>query len=72
MSKVGLWRVGGERPVRLQHGRVDLEEQLERWIEQDPELLQAGLTIVGRQVNLEGGRLDLFVQRQLFFPSNDN
>ncbi len=59
MSKVGLWRVGGEQPVRLQHGRVDLEEQLERWIEQDPELLQAGLTIVGRQVNLEGGRLDL-------------
>ena len=35
------------------------ERHLEEWIEKDPALLQGGLAIVGRQIVLEGGRLDL-------------
>jgi len=44
---------------RIPERVVDLEKQLEDWIEDDPSLLQAGLVIVGRQLQLEGGRLDL-------------
>jgi len=36
-----------------------LEEYLEEWIERDPGLLQVGLTIVARQIGVEGGALDL-------------
>ena len=36
-----------------------MEQNLEDWIEREPGLLQTGLTIVGRQVGLESGRLDL-------------
>jgi Holliday junction resolvase-like predicted endonuclease len=39
--------------------RIDIEEQLEGWIESDPGLLEAGLIIVGRQVRTEAGPLDL-------------
>lgn len=59
MSRTGLWHINDERPSRLAFASVELEENLERWIEADPELLQGGLSIVGRQVGLEGGRADL-------------
>ena len=39
-----------------------MEQNLEDWIEREPGLLQTGLTIVGRQVGLEGGRLDLLAR----------
>lgn len=38
---------------------MDLERNLEDWIEKDPSLLQEGLTIVGRQMQVEGGPMDL-------------
>jgi Holliday junction resolvase-like predicted endonuclease len=59
MQQVLLWQVIGHQPKRLERGRIDLEKHLEDWIEEDPSLLQDGLTIVGRQVTLVGGTLDL-------------
>jgi len=59
MQKVGIWHLSGDRPKKLQESKIDFEQYLEEWIETDPELLQVGLTIVGKQINVEGGRLDL-------------
>jgi hypothetical protein len=59
MRQMLLWQVTDETPKRLNRGGIDLEKHLEDWIERDPGLLQSGLTIVGRQVSLEGGGLDL-------------
>src|SRR5690606_27782475 len=57
--EIGIWKVTSNRPQRYQRGRILLESQLEDWIEQDPSLLSPGLHIVGRQVKVEAGRLDL-------------
>jgi len=59
MRQIVLWQVAGDGPKKLNRGRIDLEEYLEEWIERDPGLLQVGLTIVGRQIGVEGGTLDL-------------
>jgi hypothetical protein len=59
MSKIGLWQISEAAPARLQESEIPLERQLEEWIEQDPGLLQSGLTIVGRQIWTDGGPLDL-------------
>lgn len=59
MRTVGIWDVTSGKPERLQHGVVVLESELEAWIEQDPALLQSGLTIIGRQVHVESGYIDL-------------
>lgn len=59
MKKISSWAIQNKKPVKLQNGRIDLEKHLEDWIEQDPSLIRGGLTIVARQLILEGGRLDL-------------
>jgi hypothetical protein len=59
VNKVGLWQVLEDRLMRIQESILELEKSLEDWIAEDPSLLQAGLVIVGRQIDLEGGRLDL-------------
>lgn len=59
MRRIGLWHVTDNGPLKLKNSRVDLEKYLEEWIEGDPDLLQTGLKIVGRQVVIEAGRLDL-------------
>lgn len=59
MPEVGIWNVTGNVPVRYQRGKVELEQQLEAWIEADPSLIEPGLHIVGRQVPFESGSLDL-------------
>jgi Holliday junction resolvase-like predicted endonuclease len=59
MKKVGLWQVDNNSLRRLDDSSVGLEAHLENWIENDPSLVQAGLEIVGRQINIEGGKLDL-------------
>jgi Endonuclease NucS C-terminal domain len=59
MPRFGLWRVQGDDLHRVEVAAVDKEAMLEGWIERDPSLLQAGLAIVGRQVSVEGNRLDL-------------
>jgi len=59
MIHLGLWHIREQVPSRLSHTDVKLEKHLESWIENDPELLQGGLTIVGRQIHLAGGTADL-------------
>jgi len=54
-----LWQIAEDGPRKLNRGGIDLERYLEEWIERDPSLLQGGLTIVGRQIGVEGGSLDL-------------
>jgi hypothetical protein len=56
---VGIWKISNNQPVRLSPSIINLEERLEDWIEQDPALVQEGLTIVGRQIIMPPGRLDL-------------
>lgn len=53
------WRVEDGRPVRAGSLAIGLEKHLEEWIEADPSLVADGLQMVGRQVTLSGGRLDL-------------
>lgn len=59
MTHVGIWRVSDGKPVRLAVSTVPLERDLEDWIEQDPSLLEAGLTVVARQLRTIAGPLDL-------------
>jgi Holliday junction resolvase-like predicted endonuclease len=59
LSNVGIWTVTSGDPHRLQAGALELEKQLEDWIEKDPSLIDPGLTIVGRQLHLEAGPIDL-------------
>jgi len=56
---VGVWSVEDDVPRRVSRGGVGLERRLEDWIARDASLLADGLTIVGRQVHLDGGYLDL-------------
>ncbi len=59
MADLGVWTVDGGAPRRVGRSGVDLEQHLEDWIARDASLLADGLTVVGRQVRLEGGPLDL-------------
>lgn len=68
MADLGVWTVEEGKPQSMARSvQVALEEHLEDWIVADPTLLPGDLTIVGRQVNLEAGQLDLLAldwQRQ--------
>jgi RecB family endonuclease NucS len=59
MRTIGLWQISDSGPSCLQNADVALERDLEVWIERDPALLERGLVIVGRQIRLESGPLDL-------------
>jgi hypothetical protein len=59
MSEVGIWNVTGDVPHRYKRGEINLEKQLETWIAEDPTLIESGLQIVGRQLQLEAGVMDL-------------
>ena len=59
MADLGMWRVDGDAPRRVGRSGVGLERRLEDWIASDSSLLADGLTVVGRQVRLDGGPLDL-------------
>ena len=59
MPTLGLWHIGESGPTRVQNAEVAVERDLEAWIERDPGLLERGLVIVGRQIRLESGPLDL-------------
>lgn len=59
MARVAVWEVTEQGPGKLTGSSVDLEAELEDWIESDPGLLQQGLEIMGRQMSVEGGKLDL-------------
>lgn len=59
MDTIGLWHITDTGPARLQSTELGAERDLEDWIERDPALLERGLVIIGRQIRLEGGPLDL-------------
>ena len=59
MQGVGVWQVVDPGPQKLEASSIDLEKNLETWIERDPGLLRQGLQIIGRQVSTEAGPLDL-------------
>ncbi len=59
MSGIALWHIAPNGPAKLAASQINLEKDLEGWIERDPALLQEGLTIIGRQISIEGGSLDL-------------
>ena len=59
MADVGVWSIDGDVPRRVSRAGVGPERELEDWIARDASLLADGLTIVGRQVHLDGGPLDL-------------
>lgn len=59
MAQIGLWQVSQAGPIKINQSSLGLERNLEDWIESNPDLLQKGLTIIGRQIYVEGGPLDL-------------
>ena len=68
MTRLGVWSIEGpdteEGPQRPEPRKVDrshigLEKHLEDWIVNDVTLVAEGLTLVGRQVSIDDGRLDL-------------
>ena len=66
-ANLGVWSLDepptGEgtpgQPRSVARSSVGLEVHLEDWIEADATLISAGLTIVGRQIPIDDGRLDL-------------
>ncbi|GAB4079964.1 DUF91 domain-containing protein [Modestobacter muralis] len=54
--EVGLWRVDGDKPVKLTASGVPLEAQLEAMIEADPGILGTALLLIGRQVPTDFGK----------------
>lgn len=54
--EVGLWRVDGDKPVKVQASGVPLESQLEAMIEADPTILGTPLMLIGRQVSTDYGK----------------
>ncbi len=68
MAKLAVWRVDGRHaesasrqpePKRVGRSHIALEKHLEDWIVNDVTLIAEGLTLVGRQLSLDDGRLDL-------------
>ena len=68
MAKLAAWTIGrrqgedaseGPEPKRVERSRIGLERNLEEWIASDVTLVAEGLTLVGRQVSIDDGRLDL-------------
>ena len=67
MANLAVWKLGGSQgaegvglqPQPVGRSDVGLEAHLEDWIEADPTLIGGGLDIVGRQVTIHDGRLDL-------------
>jgi len=68
MAKLAAWSIdarhgeGGSQqsePRRVGRSRIGLERYLEDWIVNDVTLIGEGITLVGRQVSIDDGRLDL-------------
>ena len=68
MAKLAAWTMDRQRgedapqqsaPKRVERSHIALERQLEDWIVNDVTLIGEGLTLVGRQVRIDDGILDL-------------
>jgi hypothetical protein len=54
-----IWDVSTNQPQRVERTFLDLESNLEEWIEKEPSILEEGLLIVARQFQVDSGRIDL-------------
>jgi hypothetical protein len=54
---MGLWRIDGSKPIRLEPEMMPTEAQLESFLADDPSLLGEPLLIIGRQVRTGHGKL---------------
>ena len=64
MAKLAAWSMDGPHaegsgPKRVGRSHIGLERYLEDWIANDVTLIAEGLTLVGRQISIDDGRLDL-------------
>ncbi len=68
MTKLAAWSIDGRQgedasqqsePKSLGRSRLGLEKEFEDWIAKDATLIAEGLTLVGRQISIDDGRLDL-------------
>ncbi len=66
MTKLAAWSFDSQYgegdappPKRLEPSHIKLEQHLEDWIANDVSLIGEGYTLVGRQVTIDDGRLDL-------------
>lgn len=59
MPDIGIWHLVEGYPQRYLTTKLQYEKSLEDWIENDPSLIASEMRIVGRQVYLDTGRLDL-------------
>ena len=68
MTKLAAWSIDTQRdedgspppqPRRIARSHIDLERHLEDWIVNDVTLIGEGYTLVGQQVSIYDGRLDL-------------
>ena len=65
--KLAVWSMDAQQgesgsqwtPQRVGRSHIELEQHLEDWIVNDVTLIGEGLTLVGRQVSIDDGRLDL-------------
>lgn len=66
--KLAVWSVDAQQdesgpqpsvPQRVGHSQIGLEQHLEDWIVNDVSLIGEGLTLVGRQILIDDGWLDL-------------
>jgi hypothetical protein len=60
-DKIRLWEISeGEQITEIHQDKLNLEERLEIWLENDISLLSSGILIIGRQVETDyGGLIDL-------------
>ena len=63
MTQLAVWSIDeldtGKAPQRLGRSGLGLEKHFEKWIAKDATLVAEGLTLVGRQVLIDDGKLDL-------------
>lgn len=65
LTKLAVWSIGEQdgreltNPIRAARSHIGLEKNLEDWIVEDVTMIGDGLTLVGRQVTIDDGRLDL-------------
>ena len=71
MAKLAAWSIDGQHaegasqqsePKRVGRSHIGLERHLEDWIANDVTMIAEGLTLVGRQISIDDGRLDLLAE----------
>ena len=60
-QEVRIWKTLDRKNLKeIKKGKLDLEERIEDWLEQDISIISDGLLVVGRQVETDfGGIIDL-------------